>query len=352
MKEVLFKLWFAQLPIPSSTKIFVLESNISLEKFFNYNIQDYISLGINIVKANEIANLKDINKFVSDYEYLVKNEIKYILYNESEYPEELKTIFNPPIGLFIKGEIPNLNTSIAIVGARRASDYGKSAAYKLAYELAGCGITVISGMARGIDSASHRGSLDGNGITLAVMGSGFKNIYPKENSGLYSEIIKRGCVITEHFPDTPPFAYNFPLRNRIISGLSKFVLVVEAGEKSGSLITATLALEQGKDVFALPGNIFSYGSMGTNKLIQDGAKVITCVNDILEEFKIASAYKSFNNLGTRELEIVELLKPGGMRGQDIINNSKYNLSEVLGILSKLECKNIIRHMYGDFYILC
>lgn len=352
MDDFIIKIWFAGLPIRHAIKIWILESSTSLKDFWNYKKRDYINLGINIVEAEEIQKTKNINNFINVCEYLINDKIKFILYNEIEYPEALRNIYNPPVGIFIKGNLPSFKNSIAVIGARKASDYGKTAAYKLSYELASHGITVVSGMARGIDSCSHRGALDGNGITVAVMGSGFKNIYPKENISLAEEIINKGCVITEYMPDTLPLAYNFPARNRIISGLTRAILVIEAGEKSGSLITVSCALEQGKDVFAVPGNIFSYGSYGTNKLIQDGAKPITNVQDILEEFNMDYSEKTIESLDEYEGEILNLLKLGGMKIEQLLQNLELNSEVILTTLSKLECRGLIKRVYGSYYMLC
>lgn len=352
MDDLIMKIWFSDLPIKNDLKIYILENVNSINDFWNYKKVDYINIGINMIQADEIEKTKNNNNFTKMCEYLVNEKINFILYNELDYPEQLKNIYNPPIGIFVKGDLPDFNNSIAVIGARKASDYGKTAAYKLAYELAGNGIAVVSGMARGIDSCSHRGALDGNGITVAVMGSGFKNIYPKENASLINEIVKKGCVITEYVPDMMPFASNFPARNRIISGLSRAILVIEAGEKSGSLITVNYALEQGKDVFAVPGNIFSYGSYGTNKLIQDGAKPITNIQDILEEFKIDYRKKDIEALDEYETVILRLLKQGGMKVEQITENSNLNINMILTTLSKLECRGIIKRVYGNYYMLC
>jgi DNA processing protein len=351
MDDLKMKIWFAGLPIRNSEKISILENNISLKDFWSFKKNNYINLGVDIIEADEIEKSKNISNIIEISEYLVNEKIKFILYNELDYPESLKNIYNPPIGIFIKGNLPNFNNSIAIIGARKASDYGKTAAYKLAYELASHGIVVVSGMARGIDSCSHRGAIDGGGITVAVMGSGFKNIYPKENTNFVGEIIKKGCVVTEYMPDMMPLACNFPARNRIISGLARYLLVIEAGEKSGTLITVSCALEQGKDVFAVPGNIFSYGSYGTNKLIQDGAKPITCVKDILEEFNLDYEKKSIKTLDEYEYTILSLLKIGGMKIEQILENSNLNSEIVLTTLSKLECRGIIKRVYGNYYML-
>lgn len=211
--------------------------------------------------------------------------MKVIYQAEKNYPEKLRRIYAPPAKLYLLGDETILNKpSIAIIGCRQASDYGKKVAFRFAYELAKQGVVVISGLARGIDTCSHLGSVKANGQTIAILGSGFGHIYPEENKGLCREIIQKGGVIlTEYAPESKPEKMHFPARNRLISGLSNGVLVVEAKEKSGTLITVDYALDQGKDVFMIPGNITSQNSNGTNSLIQQGAKLVTKVEDILSE---------------------------------------------------------------------
>lgn len=212
--------------------------------------------------------------------------MKIIYQAEKGYPEKLKHIYAPPSKLYLIGdEFIFSKPAIAIVGCRDASDYGKKIAYQFAYELSKKGIVVISGLARGIDSYAHLGTVKAKGQTIAVLGSGFGNIYPSENRNLCKEIIKNeGAIITEYEPHEKPLKMHFPARNRIISGLSDGVLVVEAKQKSGTLITVDYALEQGKDVFVIPGNITSNNSYGTNELIKQGAKPVTNIDDILENF--------------------------------------------------------------------
>ncbi len=211
--------------------------------------------------------------------------MKVIYQAEKNYPEKLQKIYAPPAKLYLLGDETILNRpSIAIIGCRQASDYGKKVAFRFAYELAQKGIIVISGLARGIDSYAHLGALKAKGQTIAILGSGFGHIYPTENKGMCKEIIQEGgAILTEYGPESRPEKMHFPARNRIISGLSNGVLVVEAKEKSGTLITVDYALEQGKEIFIIPGNITSKNSNGTNSLIQQGAKLVTKVEDILEE---------------------------------------------------------------------
>lgn len=349
--DLAYKLWFHDIKLTNNIKLEIINEEITPKEFWNYDIKNYIRFGINMIKAQEIQNSKNLDKYYKICEYLSKWKIEFIMYNDNVYPESLRNISNPPTGLFVKGNIPKIDNAIAIIGARKASEYGKTVAYKFAYELAARGITVISGMARGVDSCAHKGCIEGNGNTIAVMGSGFKNIYPKENTELLNNIVNNGCVITEFMPDEMPLPAYFPMRNRILSGLAKYILVVEAGEKSGSLITASLALEQGKDVFAIPGNIFSPNSIGTNKLIRDGAKIIISIEDILEEYGESFKKNVIENLNEIEAKVIDLLKNGAVSIEYILEEFKIGSDKILSTLSKLECIGIIRRVYGNYYII-
>ena len=212
--------------------------------------------------------------------------MKIIYQADKFYPKKLNEIYSRPAKIYLMGNEEILNKpSIAIIGCREASDYGKKMAFEFAYKLASKGIVIVSGLARGIDSCAHLGAVKAKGQTIAVLGSGLNNIYPKENLKLSQEIIRQnGAIISEYEPNAMPLKMHFPARNRIISGLSNGVLVVEAKEKSGTMITVDFALEQGKDVFALPGNITSMNSYGTNELIKQGARLVTNVDEILNEY--------------------------------------------------------------------
>lgn len=352
MEEKYYKLWFLCLEIKNSDKINIINEGISPFEFYKMDEKQYLNYGININNAEKIEKSKSDNKVLQIQDYINKNEINIMLYTDSIYPESLKNIYNPPAGLFMKGNMPDTQNSISVVGARYATQYGMTAAYKMSFEMASKGLVIISGMARGIDTSAHKGTIDAGGVTVAVMGSGFKHIYPTQNLKLFDDILKNGCIITEYAPDVMPFAYNFPERNRIISGLSRMVLVVEAGIKSGSLITASLALEQGKDVLAVPGNIYSPKSSGTNKLIQDGAKLIASTDDILCEFGIDPHISEIQNLDDNEKEIIEMMKTGGASLDFLMQNEKLNSGQVLSIIGRLECKGIIKKGFGNYFILC
>jgi DNA processing protein len=205
-------------------------------------------------------------------------------WSDADYPAALATIVDPPFVLWVRGDRARLHApAVAIVGSRAASPYGLAVAERLSFDLASRGVTVISGLARGVDSAAHRGALAAGGVTIAVLGSGADVIYPAEHARLAGEIAQSGAVVSELIPGTPPRPLFFPLRNRVISGLSRAVVVIEAGEKSGSLITARSALDQGRDVLAVPGNVLSGRNRGAHGLLRDGAKIVESADDILEE---------------------------------------------------------------------
>lgn len=219
-------------------------------------------------------------------------QIKEISIFEKEYPKCLKNIYNPPMKLYVAGDYNLLsNFKIAIIGCRNCTEYGRKCATKFASELTQKNVIVVSGLARGVDSFAHSACINSGGKTIAVIGSGLDVIYPKENMWLYKKIIDTGGAIISEYPlGTKPLQYNFPARNRIISAISDGVLVVEAKEKSGTLITVDFALEQGKNVFVIPGNIDSKNSRGTNNLIKEGAKPVNNLEDILEEYHNYTKY--------------------------------------------------------------
>ena len=237
----------------------------------------------NVKILNDFFNTeykKNLNKY---FEYMCKEKIKMVSCYDSSYPVKLRYINNRPIVLFYKGDISKINgESTAIVGSRNFTEYGKKSASFFAYELAKRNINIISGLALGIDSITHCSTINARGRTYAVIGNGLDNIYPRENKVLAEKIIQNnGAIISEYVVGTKPDKINFPRRNRIISGLSNSVIVVEGGKKSGSLITADFALEQGREVWAVPGSFFSKTAEGTNGLIKDGANVLTNLSDII-----------------------------------------------------------------------
>ena len=297
--------------------------------------------------------------------------IRKITIDDAEYPKNLKNIYNPPKQLYVSGSLLAEDaTAVALVGSRRASIYGLEMSEKLAYELALRGVTIVSGMARGIDSAAHRGALKARGRTIAVLGSGHDNIYPPENEGLYEEISKAGAVLSEFENNVPPLPRNFPQRNRIISGLSLGLVVVEAARNSGALITADFAAEQGRAVFAVPGKISSHTSSGTNELIKDGARLVQSVDDILEELSLAeirtvpagenreieeritkkTRMYVYNSLTDDERKVYKILSDEPIYIDEILAKSGLERAKTSTALLNLQLKHLIDELPGKQFV--
>lgn len=230
---------------------------------------------------------KDLDAAYSTLRYCKENKVDIVSYGDSRYPSRLKNIEDAPILLYCLGHFPDFNSSlcIGVVGTRKMSEYGKQSAYKISYELASAGVVIVSGMALGVDGTAACGALSAGGRTVAVLGCGISHVYPKEHKKLMGEIARHGAVITEYPPEEPPHGHNFPKRNRIISGLCQGILVVEGAVGSGALITARRAIDQGREVFALPGKIDESNSEGPNELIREGAYTALCSDDILGRYE-------------------------------------------------------------------
>ena len=279
-------IWLASIEGLGPVKKFALLNKFETAKRI-YNATEKEILKVDGMSDKIVQNMQKAKdaKLLEKYEkYILKNDIKIINISDDNYPAKLKNIYAPPITIFAKGDISLLNSkSIAIVGSREPSKYGIYVAEKFSKELSKEGITIVSGLARGIDTFAHVGALSSFGKTIAVLGSGIDVVYPKENAKYYREISEKGLIISEYIVGTAPESKNFPQRNRIISGLSDGVLVVEARKNSGTMITTDFALEQGKELYVIPGNITSNLSAGTNNLIKEGAKLVTDVYEILED---------------------------------------------------------------------
>jgi len=286
---------------------------------------------------------------------VISKRTEKITINDPEYPELLKTIENPPRELYYRGNLSICdNPCLAIVGSRKATPYGRWAAYNIAKRVSEHGVTVVSGLASGIDACGHIGALDAGGKTIAVLGCGPDVYYPRTNRDLMKKIGCDGLIITEYPSGTAPVSWQFPARNRIISGLSYGVLVVEADLHSGSLITAGRALEQGREVFAVPGNINCIYSRGTNKLIQDGATPLTEIDDILDFLNIRHIKAKKNDgihLGKDEENILRVLNENGTVTIDrlcLISGKKPQ--EVGGIITILEIKGKVKVSMGKIHV--
>jgi DNA processing protein len=284
---------------------------------------------------------------------------KIVTLKDEGYPKRLRDIYDPPALLYVRGEFRREDTlAIAIVGSRKTSPYGRWITEKIGQDLARHGVTVVSGMARGIDSVAHIGALQGGGRTIAVLGCGVDVIYPLENRNLFNQIIEHGAVLSEFPMGSPPEGGHFPRRNRIISGLSIGVVIVQAGSKSGSLITANYALEQGREVFAIPGNVGAQGSRGTNQLIKEGAKLVESSEDILEEilpqwereeetFPIPES--PLPDLTEEEKILYKLLGEMPLHIDTIIRESQLDPGKVSSFLLNLELKGLISQWPGKCF---
>lgn len=335
----------------------------SLDKILSADFDSLISIpGIHSNLASRIVGAyKKENEIKSALEkellVLEKMGADIITVWDNEYPELLKKIFDPPLILYVKGKFSdNDNYSIAVVGTRVPTNYGRIQCEKITSELVCKGITIVSGLARGIDSVAHRTAVQNHGRTIAVIGSGLDVIYPPENRKLYNEILDEGMVISEFPPGTKPDAQNFPQRNRIISGLSLGTIIIETGTKGGALQTASLALDQNREVFAVPGNLGVKQSEGTNLLIQKGeAKLIRNCDDILSELEIKlspisiSAEKPAQDLNLFEEKIINSLREKELHIDDISAVTEIPVSDCLVNLLTLEFKGLVKQLPGKVF---
>ena len=310
---------------------------------------DFIS---DTAKRNLVNNVfpKDWNRIAI---LLEKYNIKFISILDDNYPSLLKSIYDPPPFLFYRGALKknDFRRTLAIVGTRKASNYGKLMTKKIGEKLTSAGFTIVSGLAFGIDTIAHLSALDCGGRTLAVLGTGCEQIYPPRNRELADRIIENGALISEFIPGRKAERWNFPTRNRIISGISLGSLIIEGSKRSGALLTAKFALDQNRDVFALPGDIDKPEAEGPNYLIKLGAKIVTCANDILEEYDLIleNAEKPFPKLTSNEEKIYQILlknKPE-IEFDSLMLKTGYSVGELSTVLLSLELKNVVKKMPGN-----
>ena len=345
MTEELLYLWFGMISRMTHTvKMNVAMKYGGIRGLWNTS-EEQLRDELTQAQADGFLEYRDAGKVVAYAEELRRNDISYIYPGHKLYPGKLYDIPDPPMLLFAAGDVDvlaDLDPAVAVVGARKASVYGREAADRLSGELAASGVTIVSGMALGIDGAAHRAAMKAGGKTVAVLGSGINVPYPRENYDIYHDIRNGGgVVLSECGLDIRPDAFRFPYRNRIISGLSSGVLIVEAREKSGSLITADQALEQGREVYAVPGRITDSGSRGCNGLIRMGAVCVTQVEDILDEMGINRAEsKAFNKnlLAPAEKKVYSCVRLESRHIDDICFETGISVSEVTQILYELEQK--------------
>lgn len=285
-----------------------------------------------------------------------KQGIKILTWQDESYPQRLKEIDQPPPVLYIRGDyLPDDLFAVAIVGTRRVTPYGRQITEELSAFLAANGITVISGLARGVDAIAHQTALKAGGRSIGILGSGVDKIYPPEHRGMAEQMIQHGAIISDYAPGTPPDASNFPPRNRIISGLSLAVVVIEAGETSGALITAEFAAEQGREIFAVPGSILAPQSKGTNKLIQNGALPLLIVNDLMQALDLTrmgehKAARKIIPADETEARLMNVLGNEPLHVDEIRNQSELPIEKVSAALALMELKGMVRQVGGMNYV--
>lgn len=305
---------------------------------------------------NLIASRPTFSQYQAKVQQLNENQIEVITFSDPDYPEELKEIYDAPLLLYVTGRRWPWSTALAIVGSRQCTAYGRQMAHFFASRCAEQGICIVSGLARGIDRAAHEGALAVGGKTLAVVGHGLAYAYPKENRELYRQIRKQGLILSEESYETKPHPSLFPKRNRLISGLCQAVMVIEAGERSGSLITSDFALEQGRDVFAIPGRLTDELSRGTNQLIKNGAKLITNVDDLLEELKVnyqitkEKPKKNRLKLEGNEKIVYSCISVDPVFAEKILEQTGLDIGSLQLTLFQLELKGLIEQIGNGYYV--
>lgn len=339
----IYDIWFYILKIDRRDKLQLIQKYSSSEEIFEVlNHQGVIKEKITLEYAGIILKK------------LLNEDIKYVTIFSNDYPESLIRYNEGTFLLFYKGDITSINhrKNIGVVGSRKVTSYGINAAKAICREICNYNYNIISGLAAGVDACAHEAALEKNNYTCGIIGCGLDIVYPKCNVGLYSKLIKNGAIISQFLPGTKPIHYNFPIRNKIISGISDYVIVVEAGEKSGSLITARYAAEMGKDVIVVPGSIFSKESIGANKLIRDGAIPFTDLDDFL--YTIGENKKIFNEISIKftplEAKIFNLLSDSPVHINDIIKFVNIDITQIYNVLFEMQAKNIIISLSGNYYV--
>jgi DNA processing protein len=328
----------------------------NLESAWNATLFDLAGAGLSAKLVERVAQIRasvDLDDFLAKTE---KAGIRILTWQDDEYPAHLKEIDQPPPVLYLRGEItPEDSWSVAIVGTRAVTPYGRQVTEELATTLSQHGVTIVSGLARGVDAVAHSAALKTGGRTLAVLGSGVDKIYPPEHRQMAEKISASGAVISDYAPGTPPESANFPPRNRIISGLSMAIVVVEAGDTSGALITAEFAAEQGRDVFALPGNIYAPQSKGTNRLLRNGAKTLLSPKDVLEALDLTRnverrEIRKVLPADTTEAALLDTLGPEPIHVDEIRNRTGLPIEKVSSALTMMELKGMVRQVGGMNYV--
>jgi DNA processing protein len=357
-KDTKYWVGFSLIPRIGRVKLSLLESHFGdLKSAWQASPGELKKAGLDKGSANAVNYWRDKISLDAEMEKLGRYGVKVVTSHDPDYPTRLKEIYDYPPVLYIRGKLlPQDEWCLAVVGTRRSTVYGRQAAEEIVTDLARNKITIVSGLARGIDSIAHQSTLEAGGRTIAIAGCGLDIVYPAENAALARDIIKQGALISEFPLGTRPKADNFPRRNRILSGLSLGVLVVEADETSGAMITAHLALEQNREVFAVPGSILSPASRGTNHLIQEGAKLVRSYTDILEELNLTAVAQQMELtelLPTSETEtlLLKQLSTEPTHIDEVCRSSGLPVATVSGTLAMMELKGLVKQAGTMNYIL-
>jgi DNA processing protein len=358
MSDIRYWVGFNLIPGIGRAKFSQLLSHFStLEHAWHASPSELTAAGLEQRSVHDIVNRRPVISLEAEMERLERYQVQVLTWNDARFPPRLKEIYDVPPLLYVRGELREEDEwSIAVVGTRRATIYGREVTERIVSDLARSKLTIVSGLARGIDSIAHRSALKAGGRTIAVFGCGLDVVYPAENLKLAQEIMAHGALVSEHHLGVKPKAENFPRRNRIMSGLSLGVLVAEAGEGSGALITARLALEQNREVFAIPGSILSPTSKGTNRLIQDGAKLVRDTSDILEELNLTMVpqqveLKEIAPSDETEALLLRQLSYEPTHIDDICHSSRLPIPVVSSTLAMMELKGMVRQVGRMNYVL-
>lgn len=344
-----YKLWLMLLKVSNGVKLALLDA-FNNEKELYYNFEQIVNsvpkMQRNFVNYNKKFALNEALKM---QEWMDKNKVGFLSISDDEYPVNLKEINSAPYGLFYKGDKKILyERNVAIVGSRACTNYGYEVTRLLTNDLITYNISIISGGAKGIDSVAHKTCIENSGKTICVLGCGIDVVYPKQNKFLFSQIEQNGIIISEFLPGEKPYQYNFPRRNRIISGLSELVVVVEATDKSGSLITVNYALEQGREVMTVPGSVFSKCSVGCNKLMRDGARVLTSLEDLHDALKLKE-HKRNEIVSPLGKKILKIISNEPVHIDEIINKSHIDRNTLFAVLFEMQIANRIISLPGNYY---
>lgn len=334
----------------------LLEVCGSVEGIWKASIQTLGTAGLDRRTLENLLSYRRTLDPAAELQQLTRSGVQITTWDDDDYPSNLRQIDTPPPLLYVRGGFVEADEwAIGIVGTRRASAYGREVAHTLATELAKAGITIVSGLALGIDAVAHEAALDAGGRTIGVLGSGVDQLYPAKNRSLALRMVEQGAVVSEYALGIKPEARNFPPRNRIISGLSKGIIVVEANERSGALITTSFAAEQGRDVFAVPGSIFSPTSAGCNRLIQNGATPLLSVNDVLEQLNMTKIHVQQSVRQTvppepLEADLLAYLSAAPQYIDDIVRQAELPSAQVGSLLTIMELKGLVRQVSTLSYV--